>query len=94
MTAWGGGGVDTPAENAAMDAAAARLRNRKLTAASVRAFMRSYLAIGSDPTDTVIRDNVWTFLLRITRGKLTKNEVDVIWRESVERRMGAWCVVQ
>jgi hypothetical protein len=49
----------------------------------VRCFMGAYLCIGDDPTDTVIRDSVWVFLKRETRGKVSHAVLNRIWEESV-----------
>jgi hypothetical protein len=47
-------------------------------------FMRAYLKIGDDPTDTVVRDNVWEFLLRATNRKIKEERLDAIWKEEVK----------
>ncbi len=44
-----------------------RLKSSSQVEQAVREFMREYLAIGDDPTDTVIRDKVWMFLLKNTK---------------------------
>lgn len=85
-------------DNAALDSAAARFKRRvrKLKSATavereIRSFLKEYMAIGEDPTDTVIRDNVWVFLLAATKGKLTENELDQIWRSEMDG--GGRCVI-
>ncbi len=53
----------------------------------VREFMVAYLNIGDDPTDTVIRDNVWLFLLKHTkRAKMPEATLDVIWQQEVQKK--------
>lgn len=44
----------------------AKMRRLK-TSSQVEQAIREYLAIGDDPTDTVIRDKVWMFLLKNTK---------------------------
>lgn len=73
---------------------AAKLKNTKSVRAAetcVRNFLRAYLKIGDDPTDTVVRDNVWSFLLSKTKGKFTHSELDAIWKEEV--RKSTACVI-
>ncbi len=58
----------------------------------VRTFMRAYLAIGDDPTDTVIRDNAWAFLERHAGRLMPERALDAIWQQEV-RRKDSVCVV-
>lgn len=85
-------------DNKALDAAALHLKTRvKLIKkpvsieSEIRLFMKKYLAIGEDPTDTVIRDNVWTFLKTTTRNKLSHEELDTIWMSEVDNTYG--CII-
>lgn len=86
-------GFDTRAEDAAMDGFAARLRVRLRRGddakAVVREFMASYLRVGGDPTETVRRDNAWTFLLGATKRLLSEQELDALWNE----RPGWGCAI-
>ena len=59
----------------------------------VRDFLKAYLRIGDDPTDTIIRDNVWDALTKITKGKLTEQRLDAVWEVEMNRR-GRFCVIQ
>lgn len=56
-------------------------------------FMKAYLQIGEDPTDTVIRNNVWVFLCRVNKNKLTLEELDDIWETEVKQSQKLQCVV-
>ena len=94
-------GCESAADDASMSRLATRLRSQmsrhpsKATAeGGVREFMRAYLSIGSDPTETVRRDSAWTFLQGTTRGVLSEATLDAVWSEEV-RRKNAWaCSVQ
>ena len=97
-------GHTNAADEAKLDAAAkafaakvkalARVRTAQGCETLVRAFVRAYLRIGDDPTDTVIRDNVWEFLLKRTKGRIPVARLDAVWQEEVDgaRRRTA-CVV-
>lgn len=85
-------------DNKALDIVASRFKKRvrllkkpDLIEAEIRRFMKAYMAIGEDPTDTVIRDNVWAFLQSTTRGKLHEDELDRVWRSEAEDKRT--CVV-
>lgn len=95
MVHWGH--IDS-VDDAKLAAAAGRFKKRMKVARSqaaaeneVRRFMKEYLAIGEDPTDTVIRDKVWLFLLKTTKGKVSPEELDRIWTTEVGRHGS--CVV-
>lgn len=63
---------------------------------ALRSFVVTYLSIGEDPTDTVIRDRVWCFILRNKR-KITETEADKIWNEEVQKSrsfLNSFCVLQ
>lgn len=90
------------ADNDKMDRLAMRLQKQmnmrhstKATKeARVREFMRAYLSVGTDPTETVRRDSAWTFLQGATQRVLTEEELDAVWSEEVQRK-GSWaCSVQ
>ncbi len=53
---------------------------------AVRAFLQKYMQIGDDPTDTLIRDNVWTFLEQqcVKKHKLTATRLDELWNDEVD----------
>jgi hypothetical protein len=51
----------------------------------VREFMRKYLSVGDDPTDTLIRDRVWVFLRRHTKRHINEAALDVVWRQEMRR---------
>jgi len=59
----------------------------------VRSFMRSYLQIGEDPRDTLVRDRVWAFLLTKTKHAMSERELDAIWDDEVGKSERV-CVVQ
>lgn len=96
MTNWG---YPDREDNARLDAVARRFladlkKSRRGAEPAVRTFMRSYLKIGEDPTDTVIRDKVWTFLMRhAKRAEMPESVLDAIWREEVLRKRDSLCVI-
>jgi len=55
--------------------------------------MRSYLQIGEDPRDTLVRDRVWAFLLTKTKHAMSERELDAIWDDEVGKSERV-CVVQ
>jgi hypothetical protein len=55
-------------------------------------FMQAYLKIGDDPTETVVRDHVWEFLLRATKRKIKEERLDAIWNEQVKKSRSL-CVI-
>ncbi len=69
-----------------------RARTRIAAESSVRTFMCAYLKIGDDPLDTIIRDNVWLFLIKNTKHLLTKDMLNTIWIEEIEKDE-AICVI-
>lgn len=77
------------ADNLALDKVASVFERDPNTEAAVRAFVRSYLRIGEDPTDTVVRDRVWTFLK--VKSALNEAALDRIWREE---SAGWRCAIQ
>jgi ATP sulfurylase len=56
-------------------------------------FMKAYLKIGEDPTETVVRDNVWVFLIKTNKNKLTEAELDEIWIREVKNSERLGCVI-
>jgi hypothetical protein len=59
-------------------------------------FLTRYLKIGTDPTDTIIRDNVWVRLLQLTKNKISEQNLDAIWDKAMQRRCPeqGFCVIQ
>ena len=56
-------------------------------------FMKAYLKIGTDPTETVVRDNVWVFLIKSNKNKLSEIELDEIWVREVQNHDRIGCIV-
>lgn len=46
--------------------------------------MKEYLAIGGDPTDTVIRDKVLEFIQKVKSDKTSSADLDRIWTSEIE----------
>lgn len=91
-----------PRHNAELSAASATLKKRLLSITAkkngdkvkkseqaeqaVCDFIRKYLMIGPDPTDTLIRDRVWEFLLRVTpKTLIAPARLDELWTDEVRR---------
>jgi hypothetical protein len=69
-----------------------KIKSTKNPEDAVCVFMRAYLKIGDDPTDTIIRDNVWEFLLKATKRKIKEERLDAIWNAEVKKSRSL-CVI-
>jgi hypothetical protein len=59
----------------------------------VSVFLQTYMKIGEDPRDTVIRDKVWARLRKLTKNILTEEELDSSWNEATSSQ-NTFCTIQ
>lgn len=60
----------------------------------VHAFLKKYLEIGEDPTDTVIRDKVWDRLHKLTKNIMTNEELNTLWDNTFAAQHSTSCTIQ
>lgn len=94
-------GCELPENERALEALATRLHallrrlvKREAKVLAMREFLDSYFEMGAteDITDTIIRDNVWVFLLKENKGVMTELALDELW-EGRKRASERLCVV-
>lgn len=71
----------------------AKVKNIGVVKRHVGEFLTKYMKIGEDPTDTVIRDKVWERLRRLTKSKITEEELDELWIAKTTSQ-NTFCTIQ